>query len=258
MLATYRTNLQNLLQSPGAPTLLYSLTNLDIWINLARGQLAGEAECIRSIGTLTTVIGQRPYNFSSLSFGTPSVTGIQGAIHVRRVSYTVGQNQQGLAGQQWIPPRAWEWFDLYHLNNVVPTAGPPVVWSQFAQGSAGAGTGSGATGSFYVDPPPDFTYTLNCDCVCYPIALVDDTTVEAIPYLWTDCVPFFAAYYAYLSSQTGARQADAERMYNHYQTFLQRARQASNPSVNRTQYEQASDPAQAAKMGIKPPAQGGG
>jgi hypothetical protein len=69
-------------------------------------------------------------------------------------------------------------------------------------------------------------------------------------------VPFFAAYYAFLSSQTGARQADAERMFNHYKEFLQRARQAANPSVNRSQYEQAGDPAQASKMGIKPPQAG--
>jgi hypothetical protein len=255
MLTAYQTALQNLLQSPGAPIALYSTANLTTWINTARGQLAGEGECIRRIATIQTVVGQRAYNFSSLTISDASVAG---AIHVRRISYNVGQNPQGLAGTQWIPGRPWEWFDIYNLNNPVPIQGPPTTWSQFGQGSAGTGTGSGASGSFYIDPPPDIVYTLNLDCVCYPIALVDDTTIEAIPYLWTDAVPFFAAYYAYLSSQTGARQADAERMYGHYQTFVQRARQASNPSVTRTQFEQASDPAQAAKMGIKPAAQGGG
>ena len=246
MLTAYQTNLQNLLQNPGAPQQLYSLTNQTLWLNIARGQLAGEAECCRVLGTIQTVVGQRNYNFSSISTGVSATTGIQGVIHVRRISYNVGQ------GQQWIPNRSWEWFDLYHMNNVVPTQGAPTTWSQYGQGSAGTSTGSGASGSFYIDPPPNFVYTLNCDCVCYPIALVDDTTVEAIPYLWTDAVPFFAAYWAYLSAQTGARQADAERMYNHYKEFLQRARQASNSSVNRSHYEQASDPAQAAKMGIKP------
>ncbi len=252
MLAQYETNVKNLLQSPGAPIQLYSNTNLDLWINIARGQIAGEGECIRTIGTIQTVINQRAYNFSSINIGTSSVTGIQGVIHVRRITYNVGQNIYGLDGQQWIAPRPWEWFDLYHMNNPVPDVGPPQVWSQFGQGSAGTGTGSSATGSFYIDPPPDTVYTLQLDCVCYPIALVNDTTVEAMPYLWTDAVPFFAAYYAFLSAQTGARQADAERMYNHYKEFLQRARQAANPSVNRSQYEQAGDPAQAAKMGIKP------
>ena len=257
MLNTYLSDTRNLLQSPGAPTQLYSTANLTRWINIARGQIAGEGECIRVIGTISTVVNQRAYNFSSINTGVAATNGIKGVIHVRRISYDVGQNTYGLAGQQWMTPRPWEWFSLYNLNNPVPDVGPPATWSQLGQGSAGTGTGSSASGSFYLDPPPDAVYSLNLDCVCYPQALADDTTVEAIPYLWTDCVPFFAAYYAYLSSQTGARQADAERMYNHYKEFLQRARMAANPSVGRWQYEQASDPAQAAKMGLKP-AQAGG
>ena len=251
-LTAYETNLANLLQLPGAPTSLYPTATLDNWINIARGQLAGEGECIRSIGTISTVVGQRQYNFSSLSFGASATTGIQGAIHVRRISYNVG------SGTQWIPPREWEWFDLYHLNNPVPVNGPPGVWAQYAQGAATPAAGSSASGSLYIDPPPDTVYTLNCDCVCYPILLVNDSTVEAIPYLWTDAITFFAAYYAFLSSQTGARAADAERMYGYYKEFLNRARQASNPSVNRSQYEQAPDPASINKLGVQQNARGGG
>jgi hypothetical protein len=154
-------------------------------------------------------------------------------------------------GQRWINPRPWPWFSLYNNNNVTPQNGVPTEWAQYGQGSSGTATGSVATGTFFLDPTPDDVYTLNANTVCYPIALTDDATVEAIPYQWTDAVPFFAAYYAYLSSQTGARQADAERMYNHYQTFLERARKQSNASVNRWQYAQAEDPAQAAKFGVK-------
>ena len=252
MLTAYETSLQNLLQLPGAPTTLYPTVNLDSWINTARGQLAGEGECIRSIGTISTVIGQRNYNFSALSFGSSAMTGIQGAINVRRISYNVG------TGTQWIPPREWEYFDLYHMNNPVPVNGPPTVWAQYAQGAATPATGSAATGSFYIDPPPDIVYTLNCDCVCYPIVLASDATVEAIPYLWTDAVPFFAAYYAFLTAQTGARMADAERMYGYYKEFLNRARMMSNPSVNRSQYEQAADPASINKLGVQQPRGGQG
>jgi len=251
-LTAYETNLQNLLQLPGAPTTLYPTATLDNWINIARGQLAGEGECIRAIGTIATVVGQVQYPFSSLNFGTSATTGIQGAIHVRRINYSVA------SGAQWIPPRAWEYFDLFHVNNPVPVAGPPEVWSQYAQGAAAPATGSAASGSFWIDPPPDLVYTLNCDCVCYPIPLVNDATVEAIPYLWTDAITFFAAYYAFLSSQTGARSADAERMYGYYKEFLNRARQASNPSVNRTQYEQSADPASINKLGVSQPRSGQG
>lgn len=252
MLTSYETDLQNLLQLPQAPTTLYPTASLDRWINIARGQLSGEAECIRAIGTIPTVVGQRAYNFSSITFGTPSATGIQGAINVRRISYNVG------AGTQWMTPREWEYYDLYHLNNVVPVNGPPTVWAQYAQGAATPASGSAASGSFYIDPPPDAVYTLNCDCTCYPITLTNDSTVEAIPYLWTDAVPFFAAYYAFLTAQTGARTADAERMYGYYKEFVNRARQASNPSVNRTQYEQAADPASINKLGVQRSMQGGG
>lgn len=252
MLTSYETDLQNLLQLPGAPTSLYTTSNLDLWINKARGQLAGEGECIRAIGTLSTVVGQQQYNFSSLNFGTSSVTGIQGAINVRRISYNVGQ------GQRWIPPREWEYFDLYYLNNAAPLVGAPTVWSQYAQGSAPpASPGSSASGSFFISPPPDYVYTLNCDCTCYPIVLANDSTVEAIPYLWTDAVPFFAAYWAFLTAQTGARTDDANRMYNYYEEFLNRARMSANPSVLRSQYEQAADPATINKLGVQRAAQGG-
>lgn len=252
MLTQYITDTDNLLQKPGASTKLYDDASVTLWINKARGQLAGEGECIRVIGTISTVIGQRAYNFSSINVGVPATTGVQGIIHVRRITYTVA------SGQKIITPRPWPWFDLYCLNNPVPQQSFPTTWAQYAQGSSGQSTGSAASGSFYIDPPPDTIYTLNCDCVCYPIALANDTTVEAIPYLWTDAVPFFAAYYALLSSQASSRIADANRMMDGYKQFVRRARESANPSVYRFQYEQATDPAQAAKFGIKPQQAAGG
>jgi hypothetical protein len=245
VLNAYILNTQRLLQNPPAPATLYSTTDLTSYINTARGQLAGEAECIRRIATIQTVIGQRNYNFSSLTIGDAAVAGV---IHVRRISYNVGQ------GARWFNPRPWEWFDLFYLNNPVPQNGPPKNWSQYGQGSAGTnatGGGTMSSGSFYIDPPPDIVYTLNCDCVCYPIALAQDADPEAIPYLWTDAVPFFAAYYALLSAQSPARQADASRMMERYAEFVKRARQSSNPSVNRTSYQQANDPTEIAKLGLQ-------
>lgn len=254
MLTTYQTDTQRLLQNPAAPVTLYPLDAITRWINIARGQLAGEGECIRSFGTIMTVAGQRAYDFSSVLIGVAATNGIAGPIHVRDILYTIA------SGQRKLTPRGWEWFQQYSLNNPVPTSGPPTSWSQYKQGSAPVAGGTIGQGSFYVDPIPDDTYQLDLDCVCYPIPLVDNTTVECIPYLWTDAVPFFAAYYAYLSSQTSARQADAERMFGHYQTFLQRARQASNPSVLRWQYAQSTDPTQLNKIGLGKQAgqQGGG
>ncbi|HEY6025842.1 MAG TPA: hypothetical protein VIV09_02995 [Pseudolabrys sp.] len=245
MLTNYQTQVQRLLQNPAAPTTLYTTADITSYINTARGQLAGEAECVRYLATINTVVGQTAYNFSDIGTGVSATNGIQGIINIRQMLYGLG------TGMKWVPSRAWEWFLQYHLNNPVPQQGAPAAWSQFGQGAAPGSTGSVSGGTFYIDPAPDAVYTLYLDCVCYPIALADDTTKEAIPYLWIDAVPFFAAYYALLSSQTDARMADAERMMNHYTKFVERARQASNADVLRHQYSQAGDPVQANKLQIR-------
>lgn len=250
MLTAYTTQVQRLLQNPVAPESLYSSADITSYINTARGQLAGEAECVRYLATIDTVVGQTAYNFSAVSTGVSATTGIDGIINIRQMLFGLGD------GKQYVPSRPWEWFLQYHLNNPVATTGMPAVWAQFGQGAAPGTSGAGFGGSFYIDPAPDAVYTLYLDCVCYPIALASDSTVEAIPYLWTDAVPFYAAYYALLSSQTGARTSDAERYFNMYLKFITRARAAANPSVLRHQYEQAGDIVQASK--VQPRGGGGG
>lgn len=252
MLITYEDRVRRLLQNPPAPTSLYTTADIDSYINVARGQLAGEGACIRYMATIPTVAGQNVYNFSSINTGVAATTGIQGIINIRQMLVGLG------TGQVYVKSRPWEWFLQYHLNNPVPQQGQPAVWSQFGQGAAPGSTGSGFGGSFYVDPAPDQVYTLYLDCVCYPIALADDTTVEAIPYLWTDAVPFFAAAYALWSSQTNARMDDAERYYNDYLKFLNRARSAANPEVLRHEYAQAGDPIQQNKIAFRGAGQQGG
>ena len=253
MLTTYQNRTNQLLQYPSPSPGLYATADITAWINIARGQVAGEGKCIRAIGTIGTTVGQRAYPFSSISFGSSSATGIQGAINVRRVQYNVG------SGQKWIKGKSWEWFDFQRFNNPVPPSGPPTEWAQYSQGSAGAGSitgdgsGSLASGSFYVDPLPDQTYTLNCDCECYPIALAADTDFEAIPYLWTDAVPYFAAYLALMSAQVSARMEQAQRLFQLYQLFVQRARSAANPDVNKYAFEQSGDPTLGNKLGMQRP-----
>ena len=250
MLTAYLTQTRRLLQLPAAPVTLYADVDLTAYINTARAQLAGDGECIRAYGTLSTVVGTNNYSFGSLAFtGASAATGIAGAINVRSLAYAVA------SGQQWITPRPWEWFNFYVLNDPVGNQpanyGPPSTWAQYAQGGVPqAGTSQVQGGSFYINRPDD-AYTLLADCACYPIPLVDDTTKEAIPFMWTDAVQFFAAYYALMSSQMQARMSDAIRYFEMYKTFLGRARDAATPAVLRTQYEQVPDPVQAQKLGIK-------
>ena len=250
MLTQYLTLTTSLLQNPAAPSTLYPTALLTNFINIARGQVAGEGKCIKAIGTISTVIGQRNYNFSGISFGVVATTGIQGALDLVRVQYNVG------TGQKWVKGKSWAWFDFQRLNNPVPTSGAPTEWAQLSQGSAGLGSitgeGSGtiASGSFYVDPLPDYTYVLNCLCDCYPQALVADTDVEALPYLWTDSVPYFAAYLALMSAQTSARLQQAQQMLQLYEQFVQRARQFANPDLNAFAFEQSKDPTMAGRFGV--------
>lgn len=253
MLASYLTSTRSLLQLPGTnSTSLYSDSDLTRYINTARGQVAGEGECIHIMGTIPTVVGQNVYPFSGINVGVPATTGVQGVINLRSLSVNVA------TGQLWMTPRAFPWFSLYNLNRAVPQQGLPTEWSQFGQGAAPSGAANTQIGggTFYVSVVPDDIYVINCNSICYPIPLTSDADVEALPYYWTDAVPFFAAYFALMSAQTNARMADAAQMYKgHYGEFMDRARKQSNPGVNRWLYQQAGDPAQGPKMGIKGGAQ---
>jgi hypothetical protein len=257
LLNTYLTRTQQLLQYPApAAGNLYSTADLTSWINQARGQIAGETECCRYLGNLTTNLNVRNYNFSQISLGLSATTGLAGVINARQMLYAVA------SGYQWIRPRPWSWYWLFKLNNPVPQQGAPQVWSQFSQGGSGSGSitgigsGSMTSGSFYLDPPPDLTYVLLIDCSCYPNALAADTDVEAIPYLYTDAIPYFAAYLALMSAQSSTRLDQAQRLFDLYKMFAQRADQASAPNVNRYIYERQSDPTVINKLGVQKSAGG--
>jgi len=240
VLTAYQNATAALLQNPPAPNPLYATANLTTYINTARGQLCGEAECVVYMGALALTPGVQTYSFSAITFSASSaVTGLQGPLNIRTAWRNVA------SGLAWMRPRPFPWFSLYELNQAVPIPGPPVIWAQYGQG---------ATGTIFVSPVPDAAYTLVLDTVCYPIPLVDDTTVEAIPYMWTDAIPFFAAFYALLGAQTVARDADADKMFQRYQQFVQRARSASTPSVLSGIYDQQPSIVRQGQLGQ----QGGG
>lgn len=246
MLTAYLAATNQLLQNPPAPNPLYSTALLTGYVNSARGQLAGESKSIRFMGSLGLTIGQQVYPFTSISL--PDAAGIQGVLDVEIMWYQVA------SGQKWIRPRPWPWFSQYEFNNPVPSSGPPKVWSQYGQGAqAQVAPNPVGGGSIYLSPLPDMAYTLTVDTCCYPVPLVDDTTPEAIPYLWSDCVPYYAAYLALLSSQTSARAEGAEKMFQLYQLFTQRARAASTPMVLPTNLPQQANPVRSNQLG-----QGGG
>jgi hypothetical protein len=235
-LTAYQTQVAALLQNPAAPTTLYTTAALTSAINIARGQIAGEGQCIRGMGTLGTTSGQQVYGFLNITpfvgGGVPLV-GVQGALNVRQVASTT---------TGYLESQPFEYFFRYYGSLPAPASGPPTMWAQ---------QGQGVKGSLWLYPVPA-TGTLpdlTMDCVCYPIPLVDDTTQEAIPWPWTDCVQYLAAYHALLAAQSGARSADSDRMFARYTEFSVRARVMSTTTVLPGDYQQS---------GRAPPGAGGG
>lgn len=232
MLTQYLFQTTRLLQNPASPNPLYATSDLTSYINTARGQLATETECIRALGEITLVANQPQYSLTGIVI--PDQAGIAGVMNVRSILVALAGG-----GSIWLTPRTWEEFLFYSLNVPTPSVGFPTEWAPFGQG---------ATGTVWLNPAPNAAGICNADCVAYPIPLVDDTTAEAIPYIWTDAVPYFAAYLALLSAQTGVRTAEADKMFERYEMFVARGRRAATPAVLPWQSEQIPVPG-----GINPP-----
>ena len=79
---------------------------------------------------------------------------------------------------------------------------------------------------------------MELDCFCVPIDLVNDSTVEAIPYPFTEAVPYYAAYLCYEYSQ---RSDDADKMFAKYHAKMAAARMESNTTRIPNLYEDGED-----------------
>lgn len=239
LLSQYLAITQSLIQTPQSPIPLLTTPLLTTYINIARGQVAGQSECLPAIGSLSVEAAAQEYFFSQVVFAETTLIG--GINNIRMLTYYVG------GGERSLYPREWPWFTTYVRAQPSPKPGPPRIWSQYRQGSW-----LGALWLNYLDG----NYTLRVDAICFPTDLVDDTTPDGIPYLWSDAVPFYAAYYAYMAMQ---RQADADHMLQRYQELMGRARTAVTPAVLPGSYPQGPDPMMANRLGVHPaaPARGG-
>lgn len=220
----YRQQTERLLQD--TQQVLYNLADLDVYINDARLQIALAAECIRQPAQIAMVQGQQAYEFSSATFiAAPTIpAGLGGVGNIRAALLVLPTvNAQGQPGQKRIPIRAWEWFESYYLAVNIPTQGAPVIAARLQPG---------ISGTIWFAPPPDIAYQINLDAVAYPAPLVSDADPEALPSPWTDAVPFFAAYLAFLSTEN---MEAAANMWAEYQKFETRGTQITTPS--RTPYK---------------------
>lgn len=235
MLDAYLAQFNALIQAPGSPVPLITSSQATIYINAARNQVAVEAKCIRSYATLSIGTAAQQYSFGSI---VPPATplGVGEVMEVEMAGYTVPNTSP--PGQRLVVQREWQWFNRYVLQNPTPVAGPPQYYAQYGQGTSG-------TLWFNL---PDQTYIVNLDTVCLPIALAVDSDPEAIPYQWTDPVPFYAAWLGMMQEQ---RQGDADLIYQRYQRLMQRARTGATPQVTPHQYSQTVDPTMANQLGIR-------
>lgn len=214
-LTNYIAQVQRLLHDSSGS--LYSTTDLAAYINQGRLQIASEGMCVRGLLSLNTAAAQQVYAFSSIV-----VTSLPGA------SYVLTVRKAGLNFSTSLAGRIWDWF--YNYCVLAPATGSPTVWSQLGQG---------ASGNLYLWPTPIAIAALSLDCVLVPISLIDDTTIEILPYPWTDAIQYYAAYMAYFNSQ---RSSDADRMWQEFQKYMQRARDMSTPTALPRNYTISNQP----------------
>ena len=77
LLSQYTAITQSLIQTPASPVPLISSSLLTLYINLARGQVAGQGECVPAIGAINTTAGITGYAFGTIQFSAadaPAVT----------------------------------------------------------------------------------------------------------------------------------------------------------------------------------------
>jgi hypothetical protein len=200
VLTSYLTATQSLLGDTAGQ--FYTTASLTTFINTARNRIAATGECVRWLppsgsGQNETVASQEVYPFSFVNTLIPSGSGIGEVLAVRSVAIANGSIKPLWRQMVWTTFQA-----RIRIYNGTFTGSPSVgFWSQFSFGSLG---------SIYLGPIPSQANPMDWDCTCLPLALNTDADPEAIPYPWTDLVPFYAAYLALLSQQ---RPADADQMF---------------------------------------------
>lgn len=169
-------------------------------ITFTGGSASQSATATAIISNITqTVQGQEQYPFSyilnAIQLNT-AYSGINSIVAVRGLAFVWGTFRYA---------RIETSFSKYQA--MVRT------WSQAYQDipSFASQFGQGTTGTLFMYPVPNSAYQFEADCICLPVALVDDNTVEAIPQPWVDCVQYYAANKVLLGV---GRYDDAMRMSN--------------------------------------------
>ena len=191
----------------------FSVPNLTTWINIARSQLASETQCVRQLQIVNTVNNQETYAFPT---NVNLAGGVLNTVSVMGISVPWGTFKPTLTYMPWSNFQAF----LRAYNQQIQ--GYPEVWSQFNR-----------NGPVYLWPIPSAVFAAEWDTSCNVINLATDTDPEAIPYPFTDAIPYFAAYLANLYAQ---REKEAETSYKLYRQFVATANKSAQPLGGYTPY----------------------
>lgn len=180
-------------------------------VSFTGGGQSVAATATANINCLNTVANQEVYTFAAANTYARLTSGVDSILFVESVAVSWGALKPMLD--------QWNWNDLQAYVRSYPIiAGQPAMWAQFGQGEGG---------SMYIQPVPTTALPMDWNCICTPIDLVDDSTAEAIPYPWTDAVPYFAAYLAFMNSR---RPEEARNMFDIFTNRMMRARSFSEPT----------------------------
>jgi len=161
-----------------------------------------------------TVASQEVYDFTTVNaIIQDQEEGAGEIIGVQSVSVSWGASKPTLNN---VP---WSAFQAYLRSLNIVSQNYPVVFSQYKQG---------VKGSIYLYPIPASVAQMEWDCYCTPADLVDDEDEDLVPYPWTEAVPYYACYQAYLNAQ---RRDDAQAMLADYKRYAIEGRVGTTPAV---------------------------
>ena len=180
-------------------------------ISFTGGTPTTQATATANINCVNTVANQEIYTFASVNPLAQLTAGVGSILWISSIAVSWGALKPTL--------QQWNFDDLQAKVRAYPIlSGQPALFAQFGQGEGG---------SVYIQPVPTYALPMEWNCVCTPIDLVDDTTPEAIPFPWTDAVPYFTAYLALMNAR---RPMEADNMFNIYTRTMKRAREQSDSS----------------------------
>ena len=154
-------------------------------------------------------------DFNPLIAGSSALTGANKILSITSIAVSWGSMKPSLRYKPWSD------FQAYYRAYNVAAQGYPRIWSQYLRGDLG---------SFYLWPVPSQAAQMDLDCICLPapIGFESNEDFDAIPYPWTNAVPYKAAEIAVLG-EPDLREM-SEKFTAHYDKRMQFAAVVGSPT----------------------------